>query len=167
MLNQSHRATVNALQHVQAAISELTKSLEHETRRSKANALIEHLPSVGFQTAATLFYELGDVKRFKSAKAAASYAGLVPRVAASADKSHHGKITKRGNPELRWILSQMAVRLMSRDPRVQAWAGPRLRRMHKNKVRITLARRLLVGVYYMLRHGEAFDLNLCLGQRVA
>jgi transposase len=157
---------VAALNQVQTSIDNLTRSLERETRQSKAMALIEHVPSVGFQTAATLFYELGDVRRFKSAKAAASYAGLVPRVAASADKSHHGKITKRGNPELRWILSQMAVRLMSRDPRVQIWAGPRLRRMHKNKVRMTLARRLLVGVYHMLRHGEAFDLNLCLGLRM-
>jgi transposase len=167
MLHECHESIVAALHRVQASINDLTTSLERKTRRSKANALIEHVPSVGFQTAATLFYELGDVSRFKSAKAAASYAGLVPRVAASADKSHHGKITKRGNPELRWILSQMAVRLMSRDPRVQAWAGPRLRRTHKNKVRITLARRLLVGVYYMLRHGEAFDLNRCLGLPVA
>jgi len=167
MLRECHESIVTTLRQLQASIDDLTRSLERKTRRSKAEALIENVPSVGFQTAATLFYELGDVRRFKSARAVASYAGLVPRVAASADKSHHGKITKRGNPELRWIVSQMAVRLMSRDPRVQAWAGPRLRRMHKNKVRMTLARRLLVGVYYMLRHGEAFDLDLCLGVRAA
>jgi len=35
--------------------------------------------------------------------------------------------------------------------------------MHKNKVRMALARRLLIGVYKMLRTGEAFSMERCLG----
>ena len=89
--------------------------------------------------ALTIVAELGDVSRFKNARAAASYAGLVPRVSESADKSHHGRITKRGNPELRWILSQCAVRLMAQNDVVKTWAEPLLRRMHRNKVRIALS----------------------------
>jgi len=85
----------------------------------------------------------------------------------SADKAHHGKITRRGNSELRWILSEWAVRLLSRNPLVQRWAAPLLRRMHKNKVRIALARRLLIGVYFMLRRGEAFSLERCLAVKPA
>ena len=96
----------------------------------------------------------------------AKYAGLTPRVANSADKSHHGKITKGGNQDLRWILSEWAVRLMARNGRVQKWAAPRLCRMHKNKVRIALARRLLIGVYFVLRRGVTFDLGRCLGNPV-
>lgn len=102
------------------------------------------------------------MSRFRNARAAASFAGLVPRIAQSADTSHHGRMTKRGNRELRWILTQWAVRLMSRSPRVQEWAAPRLRRSHKNKVRVALARRLLVGVYKMLSTGEVFSLEKCL-----
>jgi len=54
------------------------------------------------------------------------------------------------------------VRRIASDPRVKAWARPRLRRAHKNKVRIALARRLLVGVYVMLSRGEVFSLERCL-----
>ncbi len=37
------------------------------------------------------------------------------------------------------------------------------KRVHKNKVRMALARRLLVSVWVMLRTGEAFDMRRCLG----
>jgi len=107
-------------------------------------------------------YELGDVNRFANAKAVAAYAGLVPRVSQSADTKHHGRLTKRGNRELRWILGEWAVRLLKTNRLAQAWAKPLLRRMHKNKVRMALARRLLIGVYILLKRGEVFSLERCL-----
>lgn len=57
--------------------------------------------------------ELGDAKRFRTARAVSNYAGVVPRVTASADKSHHGGMTHRGNAHLRWIVGQWAVRLLA------------------------------------------------------
>ena len=72
-------------------------------------------------------------------------------------------MTKQGNPELRWITSQWAVRLLTSDPLVRSWAAPLRRRLHANKVRMALARRLLVGVWFTLTRGVAFDLRRCLG----
>lgn len=71
-------------------------------------------------------------------------------------------MTKRGNQEVRWIVSQWAVRLFTRNAEGQAWARPRLRRTHTNKVRITVARRLIVGLYVSQTRGEAFSLTRCL-----
>ena len=163
-MDLTFQAFVDILEATQASIGKLTKEVEVCAARDRdAAAAMAHLPQVGPQTALTIVHELGEVRRFKNAKAAASHAGLVPRVANSADRSHHGRITKRGNRELRWILSQWAVRLLAHEPRVAGWAERKLRRMHKNKVRIELARRLLVGVYKMLSSGEVFDLDRCLG----
>jgi len=156
------RALGSALESVQDQIDGLSARIDSLGKEAKVACLVDCLPGVGTQTAATLLYELGDVTRFRNARAAASYAGLVPRVAQSADKSHHGNLTKRGSRELRWILSQWAVRLITTNASVKAWARPRLRRAHKNKVRIALARRLLVGVYVMLSRGEVFCLEKCL-----
>ena len=122
------------------------------------------LPSIGPLTATTLAVELGDLRRFRNSKAVASYAGLAPRVANSADKTHHGRITKRGNRELRWILTQWSVRLLSFNPVAKKWAEPLLLRMHRNKVRMALARRLLVGIYIMLTRGDVFSLERCLAR---
>lgn len=165
LLTKCMRKLGEALQTIQASIEALNQEIKGEASKAEIACLHETLEEVGPQTALTLVHELGDVQRFTSTRAVASYAGIVPRVANSADKSHHGKITKRGNSELRWILNEWAVRLMTRNELVKRWAAPRLKRAHKNKVRTALARRLLIGVYVMLRRGEAFRLERCLAVR--
>ena len=159
------QAMVRVLEATQRSIEELQDRIREVAGEPEVAKLQEQLPSVGPQTAATLIYELGDVSRFRDARAVASYAGLVPRVSQSADRSHHGRLTKRGSSELRWILGQWAVRLLTRDPGVQRWAAPLLRRRHKNQVRTALARRLLVGVYISQTREIPFSLEECLARR--
>ncbi len=153
------------LEGIQASVARLTKEIERLAgEEATTRWIVQNLPQAGPQTALSLRAELGDATRFDHARQAASYAGVVPRVTASADRAHHGRITRRGNSDLRWILGQWAVRLMAFNDPVKAWAAPMLRRMHKNKVRTALARRLLVGVYVMFARGEVFDLERCLGR---
>lgn len=161
------RQFAQTLRATQASIEALDEEIEELASHEDVAALHENLEQIGPQSALTLVHELGDVKRFTSTRAVASYAGLAPRVANSADKANHGKITKRGNSELRWIANQWAVRLLVTNELVQRWAATRLRRMHKNKVRTALARRLLIGVYVMLRRGEVFSLERCLAMPAA
>jgi transposase len=158
------QALVSSLEAIQCSIETLSKRIVVRTNSEKASKALALLPSVGPLTATTLAVELGDLSRFRNSKAVASYAGLVPRVSNSADKSHHGKITKRGNRELRWILPQWSVRLLSFNAVAKEWAKPLLLRMHRNKVRMALARRLLVGIYIMLTRGEVFSLSRCLAR---
>jgi len=154
----------SVLERLQEQILALARRIEKLPRTEpEIGALVATLPHIGAQSAATLCAELGDPRRFRNARAVAAYAGLVPSVAQSADHAHHGRITKQGNRELRWILSQWAVRLMKDDPLVRAWAAKLRRRVHRNKARMALARRLLVGVWILLSRGEAFDLRRCLG----
>jgi transposase len=164
-LQQAFHALLSILESLQGQIDGLNRRVRQLPREEAGVAvLVAELPGIGAQSAATLLAELGDPKRFASPRAVAAYTGLVPRVSQSADKAHHGRMTKQGNPELRWILSQWAVRLMKDDPLVRAWAQKLRRRVHKNKVRMALARRLLVGLWVMLTRGETFDLRRCLGQ---
>jgi transposase len=153
---------VTTLRQLQDSIEQLTKQIRHCAKATPVQALETQLPSVGPQTALTLYYELGDLRRFDNAKQVCAYAGLVPRVANSGDTQHHGRLTKRGNPEIRWIVSEWAVRLLAFDPHARAWARPRLRRMHQNKVRMALARRLVAGVYVSQTREEEFSLERCL-----
>jgi hypothetical protein len=163
-LQGAFEALLAVLESLQGQIDALNRRVRRLPREEPDVALLAaELPGIGAQSAATLLAELGDPKRFTGARAVAAYAGLVPRVYQSADKAHHGRMTKQGNPELRWILSQWAVRLMKDDPDVRAWAERLRRRVHKNKARMALARRLLVGVWILQTRGEAFDLRRCLG----
>lgn len=158
------RVLAEALAALQEQIAVLTAEIEWVAKQEcTMRWIIENLPQAGPQTALALRAEIGDATRFRGTRAAAAYGGVVPRVTASADRAHHGRITRRGNSELRWILGQWAVRLLAFNDTVKAWARPMLQRMHKNKVRMALARRLLVGIWVMFSRGEVFDLERCLG----
>lgn len=164
-LQQAFEALLAVLEGLQGQIDALNRRVRRLPREEADVAVLAaELPGIGAQSAATLLAELGDPRRFAGPRVVAAYAGLVPRVNQSADKAHHGRMTKQGNSELRWILSQWAVRLMKDDSLVQAWAQRLRRRVHKNKARMALARRLLVGLWVMLTRGEVFDLRRCLGQ---
>jgi transposase len=155
-----------AMAAVEASIAVLTEQIEKRVAGDeRMRKLLDQLPSMGSITTLTLLSELGDVHRFRNAKAIASSGGVVPRVYQSADTAHHGRMTKRGSRSLRSVLGQWSVRLMSRNEEVLAWAAPRKQRLHKNKVRMALARKLLVGVAISLRRDEPFDLRRCLGLR--
>jgi len=140
------RTLVTALKVLQQAIDSLTRQITRCAEAPRVAALQDQLPSVGAQTALTLDAELGDLTRFGSAKQLCAYARLVPRVADSADRQSHGPLTKGGNAEVRWIVRQWALRLLASHPLVQAWATRRARRLHTNKIRVALARSLLVGL---------------------
>lgn len=156
---------VDDLESVQRRILLLKKRIKQMAgKHEEAKLWMDVLPGTGPQTALMIRAELGDAKRFRTARAVSSYAGVVPRVTASADKSHHGGMTHRGNAHLRWIVGQWAVRLLAKNETVKAWAQPMYRRTHKNKVRVALARRLIVGVWVMCSRGEEFSLERCLGK---
>lgn len=128
----------------------------------KTPQAVRDIPQIGPLTAVILHCELGELERFRSARAIASFAGIVPRVNQSADHAYHGRLTRRGSPLLRWAVVQMAIRLMAKDALTKRWAEPYLKRLHKNKVRTALARRLLVGIAISQRRREPFDLKHCL-----
>ena len=66
-------------------------------REAEARALLKTAPGVGVVTAEVVLSELGDVSRFKNAKAVCAYAGLVPVVRQTGGKkAKDGHITKAG-----------------------------------------------------------------------
>jgi transposase len=153
---------VSSLEATQRIIDEPAKRSTARTEEEAATVILTSLPSIGPLTATTLVVELGDLRRFRNSKAVTSYVGRAPRVANSADKIHHGRITKRGNRELRWIPTEWPARLLPCNATVKEWSTPLLLRMHRDKVRMALARRLLVGIYVMMIRGDVFSLKRCL-----
>jgi transposase len=66
------------------------------------------IPGIGSYSAMILLAEIGEIRRFGTAKALFSYAGLVPWVRESAGHSHRGPISRCGSPRLRWVMVEAA-----------------------------------------------------------
>lgn len=68
--------------------------------------LLQTIDGIGPFTALAIRAAVGEMKRFKSAKAFAAYTGLIPSYRQSAETIHNGSITKQGVSTLRWALLQ-------------------------------------------------------------
>jgi transposase len=121
-------------------------------REAEARAVLKTAPGVGTVTAEVILSELGDVSRFKNAKAVCAYAGLVPVVKQSGGKrSKDLQISKQGSGLLRWALVEAAWRLVQKSVRWSA-VFARLRKRGGNKRAIVaVARKLLCVLYAMLK----------------
>lgn len=70
------------------------------------------IPNFGIVTSAYLASIIVDIGRFKGPKQLASYFGVVPRQRDSGDTESHCAITKKGDPNARWLLIQAVFRLV-------------------------------------------------------
>lgn len=91
--------------------------------------------------------EVGTIARFPTPAHLASYAGVVPRVHASASHVRYGPITKRGSPWLRWALIEAAVHGPTRTDAVGRWGRRLAIRKGALKARVALARALCRDIF--------------------
>lgn len=115
------------------------------------------IPGIGPYSALVLLAEIGPIGRFSNKRQLYSYAGLVPRLRQSAERTRSGRITRAGSPRLRWILVEAATVAARHSPAAQRYYQPLAERKHRNIARVALARKLLGTVWALLRHGICFD----------
>ena len=78
---------------------------EIEIYYNQFDSHLESIPGIGKVTTAIILSEIGDVTRFKSAKALVAYAGIDPTVKQSGQfLANNNKMSKRGSPYLRRAL---------------------------------------------------------------
>ena len=136
---QRLRRTLVAIQ------GEVLDAEQHLTATAAGDPIARALDAVvgiGPVLALTIRAEVGDITRFRRGAELASYAGLVPRVDASADRYRTGRITKEGSPWLRWALVEAAMHGMRRPDAIGRWARQIAVRKGGVKARVALARRL-------------------------
>lgn len=116
------------------------------------------VPGIGKIGALTLMAEIGDVHDFSSAEKLASWVGIVPRVAQSADKLRTGSITKRGSVHVRWILTEIAqAAARCRMNGLRAFFERKKKTLGTGKAIIALARKIISLVWHLLSNDELYS----------
>jgi transposase len=124
----------------------------------EARQVLETMPCVGPVTVDVVLSELGDVRRFRSAKQVAAYAGLAPGIRQSAGRAKQLGITKEGSGLLRWIMIETAWRTVGRTRR-WGFVYEKLKvRLGAKKAIVAVARRLLGVMVALLRSGRRYSL---------
>jgi hypothetical protein len=118
-LPQRQRRQLRLLGQLDGWIGELDRGLAREaSQRAEAQRLMTH-PGVGPLTALATTLILGPVERFAGYKQVASYAGIIPAEYSSGGRQQFGKLTKQGDPLLRFLLVEAAQSAARYDPELQ------------------------------------------------
>jgi len=139
-------------------IARLDADLEEMLSHHPDGALIRSLPGMGAVLAAEFLAATGDVRRFASADALASCAGLAP-VQRQSGKRNGWRRAFGGDKALKRVLFQSAFcAVMTKDPPSKAFYDRKRREgKHHTQALIALARRRTTVLYTMLRNREAFQ----------
>jgi transposase len=134
-------------------IEPLTKRIQQLAGKDPMAQLLMTIPGIGPLTAMFIIAEIDDISRFPSYRNLASYAGLVPSLDASADKSRTGRITKQGSPYLRTALVEAAqVIPRMKKSRLNVFYRKRIVRAGYQKAIVATAHKILQRAYYVLRN---------------
>jgi transposase len=98
---------------------------------------LQALRGVGFLTAVTIVVEVGDFRRFPTARAFMAFVGLTPSEHSSGESRHRGGITHAGNRYLRHVLVQSAHH-SRHQPNVSRERGRRLAEMPRELSELAL-----------------------------
>jgi transposase len=120
--------------------------------------LLTSIPGIGVRSGLWLLAELGNVRRFGSAREAAAYAGLDPRLLQSGQWKGRTRLSKQGSACLRKALYYPALAALRFNPVVREF-GARLTERGKCKMAVVGAamRKLLHLAYGVLRTEHPFD----------
>jgi transposase len=105
--------------------------------------------------------EIGDVERFESAAHLQAYAGVIPTTHSSGGRTYHGRITKAGNPWLRWAALEAVFPATQASLEIRGLYSRLARRKNPNVAKVAVARRLLAIIYQLLKEKRDYirDMN--------
>jgi transposase len=135
---------------------DLRAEIDRRAYASDEIKLLMTLPGIDVTIAHALVAAIGPIDRFESPERLAAYFGLVPSVRQSAEHAYHGRITKQGNTNVRWLLVQ-AAQIAGRHPGPLGLQFARLaRRKSRNVAIIAIARKLAVLTWHLLTSGQPY-----------
>ena len=135
--------------------------INNDEKMSRQNELLKTIPGVGPSIARGFLLVVGDIKKFKSARAVAAFLGVCPRLHQSGTSVwEKPRMSKMGSKELRsklWLGAQVSKTC---NPLVKSFVeGIELRNPGKSKRALTGAamHKLVKIMYGVLKSNKPFD----------
>jgi len=132
--------------HLKRQEEEINNRLVALCRDNPCYSYLQSIPGIGPIVAATLIASIGDPSYFKNGRQLSAWIGLTPLQYASGEKSRMGKISKRGNRNLREMLIHGARSIVNwvakKNDKLSLWIKELQKRMNPRKVIVAVANKL-------------------------
>jgi transposase len=145
------------------SIRELDTKLAELEKKDERIARLKTMPKVGRIASLTLVAAVDNVQRFSSSRKLVGYSGLAPTVRQSGDRTEYGAISRERRRELRVVWVQI-VHLVAIDRKratqpLRTWFNRVAKKRGKKTAVVTLARKLLVIAYQLLKNEIDYDVG--------
>ncbi len=122
--------------------------------------LLMTAPGVSHYSGLALSSRIGPIERFPRPRSLANYFGLTPGCRNSGNAQDRlGSFTKEGSKIARFILGQLVLHFLKRDPRMRAWYRRIKMRRGTKIARVAVMRRITTVFWHMLKYRETY----CIG----
>lgn len=161
-LELSPRVAFQRDQHLRLfeAVEENRAKLDKEIARLAGDNLVVlrlmQQAGLDYYTALAVYAEIGDIRRFPTARHLSSYTGLVPCLDQSGPKRRLGQITKAGRKRLRWLLVEAAQTASNYDPTTRRLLNRIAAKKGRNVAIAAVAHRLAVRIWHAWHNDENF-----------
>ena len=160
---QSDLALLETVNKQVEVIEEKIAVLVAEERQAR---LLMTMTGVGYFTAMLILSEVGDIDRFRSDKAFASWMGLAPSVHRSGERIRIGSVSRPGNKRIRWASVECAQAAVRYDPRFRGLYERVSRRRGAGCAVVAVAHEMARIMYFMLSRNEPYcDADMGLVER--
>ena len=120
-------------------------------RQGGCRALVDELYGVGELTAAIIWAEMGDTRRFSSSDQAVRHTGLDITVYESDGKRSPGRLSRQGPSTLRWALFEAALTATRNSSPDHGYYLEVAERLGPKRAYLSVARKLARRVHHILR----------------
>jgi len=122
--------------------------------------LLLSIPGIGMTAATLILTQIDNIKRFGSLDELCNYLGLVPSMHGSGDNMKMGKLINRGRKELKITLIEASWKAIRKDPALMAKFNELIKKMHKNKAIIRIARKMVGRIRHVLIQQEKYEIGV-------
>ena len=135
-------------------ITATTRDIDQRAKTDERVPVLCQIPGIGRYTAMLIIAEIGDVRRFPTARHLCAWAGLTPTVRSSDNKARLGNISRQGSSILRWAVVEAAQHVPTGGGPLREQFERIAKRRGRKVARVAVARQILTLCYYGLRDGE-------------
>ncbi|WP_257788222.1 IS110 family RNA-guided transposase [Ferroplasma acidiphilum] len=129
-----------------------------EDEYNSMDSKIKTIPGIGTITGSIILSSIGDINRFDSIIKLRAYSGMDPVVKQSGDYNITSKISKRGNPLIRYALYLSTVSAIRFNPVIKRYYTRKKNDgMKGNKLLIACSNKLLNIIYSVLKNNKDFE----------
>lgn len=114
------------------------------------------IAGIGTFSAALIKSEIIDISRFRSFNRLCAYAGLAPRVRASANRIYYGALNTNRRKNLQWILLENVYHFIKASEKAKEKFQRIKQRKGHNTAKVALARDMLKIIYHVLKERRPF-----------